>query len=57
MSKPVTFYRDASGELHVLKEGEENPDDRKEREKTDEDRQVGRYYVPRKWQRVFFLEN
>ena len=43
MSKPVTFYRDASGELHVLKEGEENPDDRKEREKTDEDRHYEAY--------------
>ena len=37
------FYRDASGELHVVKEGEENPDDRKEREKTDEDRHYEAY--------------
>ena len=37
------FYRDAQGELHALKPGEENPDDKREREKTDEDHQYEAY--------------
>ncbi len=36
-SKKV-FYRDSKGELHALKPGQENPDQKREREKTDEDR-------------------
>jgi len=41
-SKKV-FYRDSKGELHALKPGEENPDERREREKTDEDRHYEDY--------------
>ena len=37
------FYRDSKGELHALKPGEENPDQKREREKTDEDRHYEAY--------------
>ncbi len=37
------FYRDRNGELHVLEPGQENPDDKREREKTDEDRHYEDY--------------
>ena len=41
-SKKV-FYRDSKGELHALKPGQENPDQKREREKTDEDRHYDEY--------------
>ena len=37
------FYRDSKGELHALKPGEENPDQKREREKTDEDHHYEAY--------------
>ena len=37
------FYRDSKGELHALKPGQENPDQKREREKTDEDRHYDSY--------------
>ena len=37
------FYRDSKGDLHALKPGEENPDQKREREKTDEDRHYEDY--------------
>ena len=43
MAAKRDFFRDRSGELHVLKPGEENPDEKREREKTDEDRHYEQY--------------